>query len=40
MEQEKFESIYIELDLAVENFKSSLDDVKAQRFRRATSGLY
>ena len=40
MEQEKIESINIELDLAVENFESSLDDVKAQRFRRATSGFY
>jgi uncharacterized protein (UPF0332 family) len=40
MEQERFESIQIELELAVENFESSLDDVKAQRFRRATSGFY
>ena len=40
MEQERFESIDIELELAVENFESSLDDVKAQRFRRATSGFY
>ncbi len=40
MEQERIESIDIELELAVENFESSLDDVKAQRFRRATSGFY
>ncbi len=40
MEQEKNESIDIELDLALENFESSLDDIKAQRFRLATSGLY
>jgi uncharacterized protein (UPF0332 family) len=40
MEQERFESIEIELDLAVENFESSLDDVKAKRLRRATSGFY
>ena len=40
MAQESSESIKIELDLAIENFDSSLDDVKAQRFRRATSGFY
>ncbi len=40
MEQERIESIDVELDLAVENFESSLDDVKAHRFRRATSGIY
>jgi len=40
MEQEKIESIEVELELAVENFESSLDDIKAQRFRRATSGFY
>jgi len=40
MEQERIESIDVELDLAVENFESSLDDVKAQRYRRATSGFY
>ncbi len=40
MEQERFESIDVELDLAVENFESSLDDVRAQRYRRATSGFY
>jgi uncharacterized protein (UPF0332 family) len=40
MEQERIESIDVELDLAVENFESSLDDVKAHRFRRATSGFY
>jgi uncharacterized protein (UPF0332 family) len=40
MEQERFESIEVELKLAVENFESSLDDIKAQRFRRATSGFY
>ena len=38
MEQERIESIEVELELAVENFESSLDDIKAQRFRRATSG--
>jgi uncharacterized protein (UPF0332 family) len=40
MEQEKIESIEVELELAVENFESSTDDVKANRLRRATSGLY
>ena len=40
MEQERIESIEVELELAVENFESSLDDIKAQRFRRATSGFY
>jgi uncharacterized protein (UPF0332 family) len=40
MEQERIESIGIELELAVENFESSLDDLKAKRFRRATSGFY
>jgi len=40
MEQERLESIEIELELAVENFESSLDDVKAKRLRRATSGFY
>jgi len=40
MEQERFESIEVELELAVENFESSIDDVKASRLRRATSGLY
>ena len=40
MEQEKIESIEVELELAVENFESSLDDVKANRLRRATSGFY
>ncbi len=40
MEQERIESIEVELELAVENFESSLDDVKAQRLRRATSGFY
>jgi uncharacterized protein (UPF0332 family) len=40
MEQERFESIEIELELALENFESSLDDVKANRLRRATSGFY
>jgi uncharacterized protein (UPF0332 family) len=40
MEQERIESIDVELDLAVENFESSLDDVRAQRYRRATSGFY
>ncbi len=36
MEQERFESIDMELELAQENFESSLDDVKAERLRRAT----
>ncbi len=40
MEQERIESIDVELDLALENFESSLDDITAQRFRRATSGFY
>jgi uncharacterized protein (UPF0332 family) len=40
MEKKRTESIDIELELAVDNFKSSLDDIKAQRFRRATSGFY
>jgi uncharacterized protein (UPF0332 family) len=40
MEQEQIESIDIELDLATENYDSALDDVKAQRYRRATSGFY
>ena len=40
MEQERIESIEVELELAVENFESSLDDVKANRLRRATSGFY
>ena len=40
MEQERFESVEVELELSLENFESSLDDVKASRLRRATSGLY
>lgn len=40
MEQERFESVEVELELSVENFESSIDDVKASRLRRATSGLY
>ena len=40
MEQERIEFIEVELELAIENFESSLDDIKAQRFRRATSGFY
>ena len=40
METERIESIKIELDLAIENLESSLDDISSQRFRRATSGLY
>ena len=40
MEQERIEFIEVELELAIENFESSLDDIKAQRFRRATSGFH
>lgn len=40
MEEEKIEGIRIELELALENLESSLDDVEKQRYRRATSGLY
>ena len=40
METKRIESIKIELDLAIENLESSLDDISSQRFRRATSGLY
>jgi hypothetical protein len=29
MEQERFESIEVELELAVKNFESSLDDIKS-----------
>jgi hypothetical protein len=38
MGPERFGFIEIELELAVENFESSLYDFSAQRFRRATSG--
>jgi uncharacterized protein (UPF0332 family) len=40
MEKEKSEAVQIELDLALENFESSVDDVKKERYRRATSGFY
>jgi hypothetical protein len=38
LEQERNESNGAEPELAAENFDSSVDDVKARRFRRATSG--
>jgi uncharacterized protein (UPF0332 family) len=40
MEQERIEFVGVELDLAVEHFDSAMDDIRAQRHRRATSGLY
>jgi uncharacterized protein (UPF0332 family) len=40
MEKKKIELIRIELDLAKESYDSAEDDRKANRYRRATSGLY